>query len=271
MKYKYAACCLAIKNDFCLEETITELYSQGVSRVLIVSPKTYWTDGTPQSPEDFAELEAIAKRTGAKLEQAVFKTNLSQNNAIYTEALYRNYGADCLSSDISIDYILTVDADELWSPGTLKHIDSLAEPIDQQIRINLPGIPVIGVPGLPVVGAKDTILVATSRNVRFSWGRSPFSGATTKTGTLPVIHFSATRRTLLEVIDKHRKSAHYEDPTYDFEGWIKNTLPNVHVGMKNVHMYVDPSVWPSVRSWTDNEFELIPKTLHPYLAKPTAQ
>jgi hypothetical protein len=269
MKYKYAAICLAIKNDFCLEEAIVEAQRQGVNRVLIISPRVYWSDESPQAPEDYTELVDISRRTGATLYSARFKTNLSQNNAIYTEALYRNFGVDLLKSDPTLDFILTLDADEFWLPGTLEQVDSLAEACPEGLRINFPAIPVIGAPGLPVAGAKDTVLIATSRNLKFQWGRSPTTQATVKAGTIPVIHFSATRRTLQEVIDKHRKSAHYDDPTYEFEKWIKDVLPNVHVGMRDVHMYVNPDVWPLVRAWTPEELALIPKTLHPFLTQPS--
>lgn len=266
LKYKYAACCLAIKNDFCLEESIQELFTQGVSQVLIVSPRTYWSTGEAQSVSDLLELKAIADRTGALLHSFQIHREDKPDNysALYTEAGYRNYGVKCLTRDTSVDYVLTVDADEFWLPGTLDHIDSLAE--NGSIAIELPGIPVIGVPGLPVEGAKDSILVATAKNVNFLWGRSPEHAIRVK-GTAPVLHFTATRNTLDEVIKKHRLSAHYSDPTYDFEGWIKDVIPQVKVGSKNVHMYKSPeNIWPCVRAWTPDELAAIPATIRKHLA-----
>lgn len=267
MKYTYAAYCLAIKNDFCLEESIVELFRQGVKRVLIVSPTAYWSTGAPQPEADYADLHDIAMRTGANIARVTFNAQRSENNAIYTEALYRNYGVSYFAQE-AIDFILTVDADEFWLPGTLEHIDSLAI-VPSRLKINLPAIPVIGVPGLPIEGAKDVIGIATSRTLKFQWGRSP-EDAPTIMGRMPVIHFSATRRTLDEVIQKHRLSAHYPDPTYDFEGWIANTLPNVKVGMKNAHMYKSPdNIWPTVRAWTPAEWAALPHQLHPYLVTPS--
>jgi hypothetical protein len=263
MKYKYAAVVLAIKDDFCVEETIRELLHQGVSKVLIMSPERYWFDEAIQSPKDCQELVDICARTGAAFAQAELRADVEEHVALYTEALYRNRAIDILTrSDANLDYLLTVDADEFWMPGTLEHIDSIAGP--DAPTICLPGIPVLGVPGLPVVGAKDNILVATDRKIRFKWGRS--TDGPRKMGTLPVIHFSSTRRTLQEVIDKSVKSAHYPDKTYDFDGWIKNTLPNVHVGMKNAHMYKsEVNIWPEVRAWTPQELAVIPTSLHRYL------
>lgn len=267
MKHTYAACCLAIKNDFCLEESIVELFRQGVQYVTIISPTRYWSTGVPQAESDYEELHDIAMRTGARIMRICLNAQRSENNAIYTEALYRNYGIDSFARE-AVDFILTVDADEFWLPGTLAHIDSLAF-VPSRLKINLPAIPVIGVPGLPVEGAKDVIGVATSRTLRFQWGRSP-EDAPTIMGRMPIIHFSATRKTLDEVIQKHRLSAHYPDPTYDFEGWIANTLPNVKVGMQNAHMYKSPeNIWPVVRAWTPTEWNAIPKKLHPYLVEPS--
>jgi hypothetical protein len=262
MKYKYGAAVLAIKNDFCVEETIQELFRQGVMTVTLMIPERYWFDQSPQSEEDLAGLLKVCVHTGAHAVQRYFVAESKEHTALYTEALYRNYVADVICENPSIDYVLTVDADEFWMPGTLEHIDAIAGP--DAPTICLPGIPVLGVPGLPVAGAKDNILVATDRKTRFSWGRS--TDGPRKSGTLPVIHFSATRRTLQEVIDKSIKSAHYPDKTYDFDGWIKNVLPYVHVGMKNVHMYKsEVNIWPEVRAWTPEELSAIPTSLHPYL------
>lgn len=265
MKYKYAAYCLAIKNDFCLEESITTILAQGVSKVLIVSPQAYWSNGKPQNEEDLLTLKDIAYRTGAAFESVLFKHEPGTNSALYAEAQYRNFGAGCLVQDATVDFVLTVDADEYWLPGTLEHIDSLAT--EGSLNIALPGIPVIGVPGLPVKGAKDAILVATSRDLKFAWGRA--SDASKRImGTTPVIHFTAVRKTLNEVAEKHRLSAHYGDPSYDFDGWIENVLPSVQVGTRNVHMYKSPeNIWPEVRAWTPCELAAIPEKLHPYLAK----
>lgn len=269
MKYRYGAAILAIRNDFCVEESVKELLRQGVEKVLILCPYTYWSDRTEPPTQYYDELAVIARNTGAALRRAECVLNnrpeiAEKDVAVYTEALYRNLATEILAKAHDIDFVLTVDADELWLPGTLEEIDSLAEP---GVTICQPGIPVIGVPGLPIKGAKDTILAASHRTVEFEWGRS--TKGPRKNGTIPVIHFSATRRTMFELVQKCKMSAHYADKTYDFDGWIQNVLPNVHVGMKNAHMYKsEDNIWPEVRAWTLEEWATIPASLHPYLLKP---
>ena len=259
MKYKYAAMCVALKNDLCLEESIERLFTQCVSKVLIVSPTTYWATGEPQSISDLCELQAIAARTGAEIVSKHYPTE-GDLGALGAEGAYRNCGIEMLTEDAGVDYVVTLDADELWGLGALDHIDGLADGL-AGTKITLPAIPVIGVPGLPVEGATDSILVATSRGVRFTWGRAVDASRELK-GNQPVIHFSATRKTIEEVVTKHRASAHYADPTYDFEGWIANTLPTIKVGSTDVHMYLSsPNIWPAVRAWTAEEISTIPKTL----------
>jgi hypothetical protein len=68
-----------------------------------------------------------------------------------------------------------------------------------------------------------------------------------------------------EIIAKHRDSGHYDDPEYDFEGWLRNILPNIKPGMKNVHMYRGYQIWPEIREWTREEFDNIPSSLWKYL------
>jgi len=269
MNYRYAACYVAIRNDFCLEESIVALLEQGVEHVLILSPETYWSNDEPQEQGDFDELAEIAKRTGSELATAKLKSTKEEYTALHTEALYRNYGACMLIETTKADYILVVDADEFWMPGTLKHVDTVLRD-KPDLKVTLPGIPVAGFPGLPIEGAKDAILAAHARGLQFEWGRTMPKGTTIE-GSQPVIHFSATRRKPEEIADKMRMSAHYGDSNYDFDGWIKDTLPNIRVGMKDVHMYQsEDNIWPRVRAWTPEEMTAIPATLHPYLSSEIA-
>ena len=247
MNFTYAAYFLAIKDDFCLEESIRSLQAQGVTRILVVSPLSYWSTGQPQPQEDFDAIEAIVRRTGVSVSRIQVEDDGS--DAIYAEASYRNYAVNRLS-DWKPDCVLTVDADELWPEGTLQHLDMLLAQHgpNARVKVTLPMIPVIGVPGLPVEGAKDRAVVATPAGLKFSWGRCP-KDVEDLQGTQPIFHFSATRRTLAEVVSKHKLSAHYSDPTYDFDGWLEHVLPNVHVGLENAHMYKSPeNIWPLVRN-----------------------
>jgi hypothetical protein len=268
MKFRYAAVILAIQNDFCIKEAILELLRQGVGKVLIISPEKYWLKPSrTRSPLDYEELAAIAHKTGAQIISTQFEAPEQPCRALYTEALYRNHAIEHLQKENAYDFVLTVDADELWLPGNLEEIDNIAsENLVRPLTICLPVIPTIGVPGLPIAGAKDTLVIASSIDERFAWGRST-SGLRINAKT-PLFHFSATRRTMEELIDKSRLSAHYDDSTYDFEGWLQRVVPYIHVGMKNLHMYKsEVNIWPETREWTAEEWAAIPETLHPYLWK----
>jgi hypothetical protein len=68
-----------------------------------------------------------------------------------------------------------------------------------------------------------------------------------------------------EIVEKHLNSGHYGDSDYDFDGWIKNVLPKIKPGLRNVHMFKRYQIWPIVRNWRLDELEDIPLTLHQYL------
>jgi hypothetical protein len=263
MKTKFAAYFLAIKDDFCLEESVASIKDLGVDTVLIVSPSTYWSDGSSQDLSDYEYTLKLAKKHNCHFVSANLESAMLVNRAMYAESAYRNYAVDLLNQLGQFDSILTIDSDELWSRESLAQVDDLVRQGFE--RIDMPLVPVIGIPGLPIDGALDSALAATSPRVRFNWGRSAECKHIAMGGA-PILHFSATRRSWEELTDKMRKSAHYPDPTYDFEGWIQNTLPTIQVGSTNVHMYKSPkNIWPRVRTWTAREVAQIPKSLHQYL------
>lgn len=263
MKKKFAAYFIAIKDDFCLEESVASIKDLGVETVLIVSPSTYWSDGSSQDPSDFEYVHKLAKKHNCHFVSASLESAMPVNRAMYAESAYRNYAVDLLNQLDKFDSILTIDSDELWSRNSLDQVEQLVR--EGYDRIDMPLVPVIGIPGLPIDGALDSALVATSPKLRFNWGRSAECNHVA-IGGAPILHFSATRRSWEELTDKMRKSAHYPDPTYDFEGWIQDTLPTIRVGSENVHMYKSPkNIWPRVRTWTAREVEQIPKSLHRYL------
>jgi len=68
-----------------------------------------------------------------------------------------------------------------------------------------------------------------------------------------------------EIVQKHRESGHYDDPDYDFEGWIKNVLPKIRPGWRGAHMYTPNQIWPRVRAWEPAEWAEVPACLHPFL------
>lgn len=266
MKHTFAGLIVAIRDDFCLRETISEMFSQGVSRVIVVSPRCYWSDGRPQSEADLEAVRQICAETGAAFAQVALdpdeKSAHPQFGALYDEARCRNCGLDMLTVGGSVDAVAIVDADELWTTGLLEQVDAALE---NGRAVSAPCIPVVGVPGLPVKNAKDKALVAVRTGLEFDWGRSV--GEVRRVDvTAPVYHFSMTRRTAEEVVDKARQSAHYRDPSYDFEGWLAKKFPRIKPGMTDAHMYVcDSNIWPEVRAWEPAELEALPPSLLPYL------
>lgn len=257
--HKFAACIVATQDEFCLEECLIELQFQGLAKALIVSPQTYWTTGEAQSPQDLATLQSIAHRTETEL----VSVNLQAETPLKTEALYRNYGLERLSEQ-GFRHVVILDADEFWSSTGLEELSKRV--LSNDIAYQAPFVPVIGVPGYPVA-ATSPGLVYVPASYRFAWGRAtPSVHACVQE---PVYHFSATRKTLDEVVQKSRRSAHYTEPEYAFERWIREVLPGVKPGDRDVHMYTrGANIWPLVRNWTQDELYRIPESLHPYLGLP---
>ena len=131
-------------------------------------------------------------------------------------------------------------------------------------------VPVVGIPGYPIHQATDRAIVYVGGSIVFRECRSPAIDHFMLNNCI-VIHFTATRKTMQEVIDKHRASGHYDDPDYDFEGWIKNVLPNLKPGWRGAHMYKRYQIWPVVRNWTTTEMDHIPESIRPYLGAPVDQ
>ena len=126
-------------------------------------------------------------------------------------------------------------------------------------------IPVLGFPGYPVNGAADRVISYVGHACVFRDCRTPI-GQVYYENRATVYHFTSTRKTMEETIEKHRQSGHFDDPEYDFEGWLRDVLPNVKPGMKNAHMYRRYQIWPEVREWTPADLAEIPSTIHQYLA-----
>jgi hypothetical protein len=162
--------------------------------------------------------------------------------------------------------ICVVDSDELWPKGSLAIIDEIVK-TNKPIAISLPMIPVLGFPGYPVQGATDRVISYVGQGCVLRDCRTPI-GPVYYENRVTVYHFTSTRRTLPETIEKHRQSGHFDDPDYDFENWLTNVLPNVKPGLKNAHMFKRYQIWPQVRSWTVDDLVHIPPTIYEYLAIP---
>ena len=165
--------------------------------------------------------------------------------------------------EAGFDHALIVDGDELWLRGLMADVDEAvryASPDAMACRM----IPVIGLPGYPIEGAEDKVTIYIKTSMKFRNCRSPVC-QTSLLNRHGVVHFTATRKTMEEIIIKHRESGHYDDPSYDFEGWISNVLPNAKPGLKNAHMYKPMQIWPMIRNWTREELVQLPQSLHQYI------
>lgn len=268
----YAAFLLTIKDDFCLFETCQRLADEGVKAFFFGIPSEYW-DGRPTPDEDQQAVIDIATKL-AKANPTIYvdvwgcdvrSAREGAENRIHLETRIRNLMLERMRSRGYYHYLI-VDGDELWRTGTLAKIDEVVRREAPPV-ITVRNVPVVGLPGYPVDDAKDRVTVYVRGDTSFRDCRAPYASTGTDLEDFALIHFSAVRKSSDEIVRKMRDSGHYDDPSYDFEGFIQNTLPNVHPGMENVHMYRDYQIWPSLRNWTAEELSDIPESIQPYLAK----
>lgn len=262
----YCAYLQVTRDDFCLYEVCVRLHEEGVDDFFFSVPDEYW-DGRPTPRDDIRQLGEIATRLrqeGISVHTKIFEVadyRFSGDTRIDTETRLRNDALAWVRGAGFVN-ILIVDGDELWLRGTLEMVDSLVARGHPVISSRM--IPVCGLPGYPIDKAQDLAVVYIGGNCQFKACRTPFIEQ--KIIQHPqIIHFTGTRRTMEEIVAKHRTSGHYDDPDYDFEGWLKNILPNIKPGLRDVHMYKKFQIWPVVRSWFPTEKEQIPPSLHPYL------
>lgn len=264
---KYAVYIQATKDDFCLLDVCRRAIQEGCTNFFFCVPDEYWSGKvTPES--DINELRDIANRlsrSGANVDFKIFHVQdfrAEGRPRIEVETYLRNASLAHIQA-AGFNHILIMDGDELWVPGLLQKLDQEVERT-KPTSITCKMVPVVGLPGYAINNAKDTITVYIRGDNRFYNCRSPH-GTGVSMEHYGVIHFTACRRTMDEIIEKHRQSGHYDDPDYDMEGWIQNILPNVRPGMKNVHMYKKWQIWPEARNWTAEELAYIPESLHQFL------
>lgn len=276
---RFAVHVLANKDDFCLAETLRSLLAQSrpgdfrVAAVFVVSPDEYWS-GRPTSPEELAQLQAaiedvrrlasgvefevipqpLAGRRGGARQRTDLETSV--RNAALLEMRRRGF-----------EHVLVADTDEWWRPGALAVLAALIRarrPESVATRM----MSVVGLPGYPVDGARNWSTIYVGPDAMFASYRLP-SGRQDKLRGNHVLHFTATRRTMEEIVRKHRESGHYDDPDYDFEGWITDVLPKLRPGATNAHMYRPEQIWPRVRRWHADELAELPTSLRPFLGPET--
>lgn len=263
---EYGAFILATKDDFCLLEVCQRLREEGVKHIWFGIPDEYWNGkkNTEQNRDEVLKIAAKIQGSVA-MELEVGKYRAPDRHILETEAMVRNSMLDTMRSQ-GIEHVLVVDGDELWLPGTLKKVDQYIDdnsPTSLSIRM----IPVAGLPGYPISGGTDLAMIYLAPGVKFSQCRSS-EGDQFIYPRRNVIHFTATRKTMDEIIQKHLESGHYTDPAYAFDWWFKNKLPFIKPGTKDAHMYTKWSTWPLVREWTKEEWSIIPDSIKPYLGEP---
>lgn len=271
----------AIKDDIGLYEICNRIVDEGVrtmlstvSAVYLCVPDEYWA-GAQTSPQDRAEVVAAAtrlKETWPHVGVHVIDVPVAPHRApgrprIDVETEVRNSSLEAVRKHSGKQHILIADGDELWRRWLLAELSEM-------VRERRPAgvftgmVPSIGLPGYAIHNAKDKASIYVGAGAFFTDCRGT-SGFRHDLPGHKIIHFTATRPTMEQIVDKSRNSGHFDDRTYAFEPWLANTLPNVKPGMKNAHMWTaGENVWPEVRKWTREEWDEIPEALRRYLAAP---
>lgn len=263
----------AIKDDFCLNEVCDRLVDEGARTFFFYIPNQYWS-GQETRADEISQVEECARRLTQNPALTVHckifdiaKHRAPGRTRIQVETHARNEALEWIRAK-GFQHVVVADGDELWRKGLMAQLVQLVNDIKPQC-VYTGMVPTIGLPGYPIEGAMDYATIYVGRDTLFNECRSTF-GTRYELSGYRIIHFTATRRTMDEIIQKSRDSGHYDDPNYDFEGWIKNILPNIREGMTNVHMYKPYNPWKRVRAWSKQEMQEIPSSLHPFLAAPVS-
>ena len=271
---RFALYVQAIQDDFCLYDVVRRIVDEGnvvgvpVARVYLMCPDEWWS-GKKRTEAELQQVRAVADKLVAEGVDALlvnlpvapvrpfFKARIDVETAMRNEAVDRIY-ADGFA------HVLIADGDEFWRRGFYARLV-------EAIRSNWVGCvyagltPVVGYPGYPVEGATDSATVYIAKPYHFVDCRS-VAGPRLNIGGHDIIHFTATRRSLEEVVKKHLESGHADDSAYQMEKWAKDVLPNVKPGYiyrwsdtnVGLHMYQPFQIWPSVRAWTPEELGELP-------------
>ena len=263
---RFVAYMQVTKDDLCLLDVCNRLVEEGVHDFCFCQPDKYWS-GEAVDSEDVVAVRKVfeaLEASGQTVQRKVFNVDsftLPGDTRILVETRVRNESLNWIRS-LGYQHILIVDGDELWIRGTLDIVKGYVEQGHKAISVHM--IPVIGVPGYPVDSATDVAVVYIGPDVVFKVCRSPYIPQTIVYRPL-IYHFTGTRKGMEETIKKHRRGGHYDDADYDFEGWIKDKLPNIKPGMKDAHMYKPRQIWPRVRAWRSDELAAMPDVVRTFL------
>lgn len=267
---RYVAYMQVTKDDLCLLDVCNRLVEEGVHDFCFCQPDQYWS-GEPVAPEDMAAVQKVydtLREQGRIVNIKVFHVDsfrMPNDTRILVETRVRNESLNWIRS-LGYKHILVVDGDELWMKGTLNIVKGYVEQGHKAVSVHM--VPVIGVPGYPVDGAMDVAVVYVAPDIVFKVCRSPYVPQTIVYKPL-IYHFTGTRKGMEETVLKHRRGGHYDDPDYDFEGWLKDKLPNIKPGMTNAHMFKPRQIWPRVRAWRPDELAAMPEVVRSYLGTET--
>jgi hypothetical protein len=260
----------ATKDDFCLFEVCERLYEEGIKAFFFYIPNEYWS-GRAVPREDSDQVIEIANRlqttfSDVEVHYRIFDIKPHRapgRSRIQVETFARNEALEWVRG-YDFKHIVVADGDELWRRGLLTEMLDVINDF-KPICVYTGMVPIVGLPGYPIEGAMDKASIYVNHEAKFQECRGTF-GAKYELKGHKIFHFTATRRTMDEIIKKNRDSGHYDDPNYDFEGWIANVLPNIKPGMRNAHMYRPYNPWKLVREWALEEKSEIPPSLYRYLA-----
>lgn len=275
---KMAVYIQATRDDFCLYEVCERMLAGGIMDFFFCVPDEYWS-GRKTTEAEIQQIETVIAKlrlTDSRISVRTKVFKLSEHkfcgdSRITVETRVRN---DALAwvRKAGFEHILIMDGDELWGTEMMEKVKDCILTVKPG-AISVPMIPVIGCPGCPVWGATDRALVYVHSATSLVNCRTPTVMPFFLNG-VSLFHFTGTRKTKDDTVQKHLESGHYGDPDYMFDEFISNVLPNVRPGfqpkwsngMQGIHMYKrTANIWPKIREWTVSDLNQIPVALHAYL------
>ncbi len=281
---KYAVVIQAIQDDFCLFETVKRLLDEGrkldhgdsIGKVFLFRPDKCW-DGQLANPVRRDEVLVVAAQLNQVypgmtevVDVLVDKVSHWNQPRIRVETDCRNFYSHYCRR-LGYEHLLIVDGDEFWRNGLMNRLGNFLRDRGWPKSVFTGMVPVAGLPGYPIEGALDKACIYARSDTFFKECR----GAVGFRHHLPgydIYHFTATRRTLKEIADKHLGSGHAGQPGYYMQEWVDRVLlPGlIKPGLRNCHMYSmfnQDNVWPLVRAWSSAELGEIPESVKAYIAK----